>query len=137
MSSADGTAMPGYLSGDVSVDSTLSCCPSAYSYADFNLDLDVDTALAWVVSVDIDGPYSYVSLQLGGVAEYYTQSGTYFINEDLAPGSYSFSAEAYVSDQGGASYVADPPISQTPEPGTWMAGLLLVATLWGVKGGSE
>jgi hypothetical protein len=100
------------------------------------------TTITWDVSVSFGGPYGNVLLDLGGLTEGYQGAlitnwqGT--ITQTLGPGTYTFSADASVSDGGSASFsLTNPiiPVPSAPEPGTMalVAGAL-VWFLW-VAGG--
>jgi hypothetical protein len=132
---ANGAVAIGLLSGFTSVWSNDNAVATAD--ASFDYFFAATTTLTWNVSVNFGGPYGYVLLDLGGLKEGYqgalitSWEGT--ITETLGPGDYTFSAYAYVSDQGSASFsVTDPSLpAPSPEPGTM--ALVALVLLWGFR----
>jgi hypothetical protein len=125
---ANGTVAIGTLTGFTDVSSG-ECCPVATVFSSFDASFTQPTTVNWTIEVDVSGPWAYVSMELGPLGEYYTSSWAGTITQDLQPGSYTFSAYAYVSDQGSASFTADPPISEAPEPGT-ISVVFGIALIW-------
>ena len=126
---ANGTVATGLLAGFVSAWSNDTA--SASVSESFTESFLVPTTLQWDISVTLDGPWAYVSLDLGPLQESYEDgtpqsSGEWAFEQTLLPGDYVFSASASVSDEGSAVFSADPPV---PEPSTailMLAGLVLI-----------
>jgi hypothetical protein len=114
---ANATAVWGSLYGSTGVDSN-ECCAIATSDSSFDAFFANSTTLTWIISVNIDGPYAYASLDpLTEYNQEYSSGGT--VEETLGPGEYTFSAYSYVSDEGGSSVSASTVMPDpVPEPTT-------------------
>ena len=134
---ANGTVAIGSLAGFVSALSFDDA--SATVSESFTESFTVATTLTWNISVALGGPYAYVLLNLGPLQESYEEntpqgSGEWVIEQTLPAGDYTFSALAYVSDEGSAPFSASTGGGGVPEPGTATLlgmGLLLSLIVYG------
>ena len=139
ISDANATISIGLLAGFVSAWPNDNA--SAYVSEYFTESFVNTTTLIWSISVSLSGPWAYVALDLGPLQEEYEEytpqgSGDWVIKQTLPAGDYTFSAITSVSDEGSASFSADPPV---PEPSSTLllfAGLVVIgmaAILWTPK----
>ena len=134
---ASGTVGSGDMYGSVYTEGVAGGGFASLS-AQFTLDLAATTDFVWTVAIETDGPYAWVTLDLGGMLEDYenVQFGPATIAETLGPGSYTVSAYAQVWGEGGAILYVDPSESvDTPEPGTILLVGVMLGWLWLKKRG--